>query len=287
MKIVSFNVPKTSREALRVQIDKLPHFYNQLHEHTELQLTHIIKGEGTLIAGDYVGRFAPNEMYLLGSRQPHVFRNDESYYKSKGKIQAHSISLYFDRTYLGEHFWELDDMKVAKDFLEKSNRGFKVIGKTKELLEKELLKIQKQKGIDRVITFFETLKILTVSSELTSLGISQLAETFNPIEGKRMNDVIHFIFTQSNRKIYIKEVAAIANLSEEAFCRYFKIRTRKTFTHFLNEIRVSNACRLLQAKDIRISEACFKVGFTNLSQFNRVFKKITGKAPSSYLALAG
>ena len=111
---------------------------------------------------------------------------------------------------------------------------------------------------------------------------SQYADT--PIdEGKRMNEILNFTFKEGNRKIYLREVAEIANLSTEAFCRYFKLHTLKTYTTFLNEVRVSNACKLLLNPGVSIQEVCYQSGFQNISNFNRIFKRITGKAPSNYL----
>ena len=84
MKVIPFNVPHTSREAFRSQVDRLPHFYNALHAHPEIQIMLILKSEGTLIAGDYVGRFEAGDLYVMGSNLPHVFRNDKASRLSMG-----------------------------------------------------------------------------------------------------------------------------------------------------------------------------------------------------------
>src|SRR5258707_9315195 len=97
MKVVPFRVPKTARQAFRFQDDHLPHFYDTLHQHSEIQIMLILKSEGTLIVGDYVGRFEPGDLFVIGSGQAHVFRNDDTYYPVKSKLKAHSYSLYFDR----------------------------------------------------------------------------------------------------------------------------------------------------------------------------------------------
>ncbi|MBS1567470.1 MAG: helix-turn-helix transcriptional regulator, partial [Bacteroidetes bacterium] len=76
--------------------------------------------------------------------------------------------------------------------------------------------------------------------------------------------------------------AAMANLTVEAFCKYFKTRTRKTYINFLNEIRINNACRLLSASEEPVTGICFASGFNNLSHFNRLFKKNNGMTPLEY-----
>jgi len=283
MKVVPFNVPHVSREAFRSQTDGLQHFYDELHAHPEIQIMLILQSEGTLIAGDYVGRFEAGNLFVIGSNLPHVFRNDQIYYHSGKRLKAHSISLYFNQNYLGEHFWQLDEMGPVRSFVEKAGRGLQVYGRTKESVEKEILRISKLQGVEKIISFFEILKLLTASRELKPLSVSHYREGYSESEGKRMNNILQFTFQESHRKIYIDEVASIANLSTEAFCRYFKIRTGKTYTNFLNEVRISNACKLLINEDQSIQDVCFQVGFSNLSNFNRVFKKITGKTPSNYM----
>jgi len=283
MKVIPFNVPKTTRESFRVQTDTLPYFYNKLHQHPETQIMLIEKGEGTLIAGDYVGRFTAGSLFLIGSSQPHVFRCDDIYYKPKSKLRVKSISLYFDERYAGESFWQLDELRYAHQFLVESGVGYRIQGETQTQLSQLIQKIVALRGIDKLIHFMQLLMVLSESPELVPLSITQSSTRLTATEGKRMNDILQFTFNQSNRKIKIQEVAEIANLSAEAFCRYFKVRTRKTYTNFLNEVRVSNACKMLIEKRKSIQGICYDSGFANLSHFNRTFKKVTGKTPKGYL----
>jgi AraC-like DNA-binding protein len=283
VKVIPFSVPKTSREAFRIQVDNLPYLYDKLHQHPETQIMLIEKGEGTLIAGDYVGRFSAGSLYLIGSSQPHVFRNDDLYYKPKSKLRVQAVSIYFDERYAGESFWQLDELRKVHQFLLQAGVGYRIQGKTHGQLTQLINELTPLKGINKLIHFFQLLKVLSESKELIPLSIIKTTATFSATEGKRMNDIFQFTFNQSQRKIKIEEVAEVANLSVEAFCRYFKVRTRKTYTTFLNEVRVSNACKMLIEKEKNIQEICYDTGFANLSHFNRTFKKVTGKTPSSYV----
>ena len=286
MKVLPFTVPKTSKEAFRLQVDIAPYLYDKLHQHPEIQIMLIVQGEGTLIAGDHVGRFQAGNLFILGSGLPHVFRNDENYFKTKSKLKACAISLYFNESYFGEQFWQLDELSLVRKFAILGERGLVVQGKTKEEAIHLIEIIQKKTGLDKIISFFQILKTLAESKELKPLSVSAYTEGFTQHEGKRMNEILQFTFRESYRKIYIHEVAQVANLSTEAFCRYFKIRTRKTYTNFLNEVRISNACKLLIQKDVSIQEVCGQSGFSNLSNFNRSFRKVTGKTPTTYLQLS-
>ncbi len=281
MKVVSFKVPKISEEAFRLQEDKVLHFYDQLHQHPELQIMLIEKGEGTLIAGDYVGRFESGDLFVLGSGLPHVFRNDKLYYSKRSKTKVHALSIYFNENYLGEGVWRLQEMAQARKFMQSALNGFRVIGNKEEIVSL-IRSLKKEKGLNKLITFLAIIEKL-IHSELVQLCISPANEKLQTDEGKRMNDILAFTFKECHRKIYIEEVADVAHLSAEAFCRYFKIRTRKTYTNFLNEVRVSHACKMLIANEHSIQDICFQTGFSNLSNFNRIFKKVTGKTPSQYV----
>jgi len=283
MKVVDFKVPKIKKEAFRFQEDSGRRFYDQLHQHSEIQIMLIVKGEGTLIAGDYVGRFGANDLFVIGSGQPHVFRSDRSYYDPKSKLIVKALSLYFNEDYLSDSFWELDEMKMVRKFTARALLGMRVTGKNGIEIGSMIHQLKKAHGLNRLILFFSVLKMLTEANKARPLSISS-DNRFRQEESRRMNSILSFTFSESHRQIYIREVAREASLSPEAFCRYFKLHTRKTYTNFLNEVRVSEACKMLINKDSTIEDVCYQCGFSNLSNFNRIFKRIIGKTPSKYCA---
>lgn len=281
MKVVAFNVPQVKKEAFRLQLDRGKHFYDQLHQHAEIQIMWIEEGEGTLIAGDYIGRFAPNDLFVLGSGQPHVFRSDKNYFQSRSKLTSRAISIYFNENYLGSSFWQLEEMKAIKNFISRTSRGIQFLGRPKEEMVSLIYQLKDAKGIDKLVLFLTLIKKLA-ESRGKFLAVTP-SGNFKSEEGKRMNDILQFTFRESHRKIYLNEVADISHLSVEAFCRYFKLHTQKTYTAFLNEVRVSNACRLLISKELTMQDICYQSGFHNLSNFNRVFKSVVGVPPSKYV----
>jgi AraC-like DNA-binding protein len=71
-------------------------------------------------------------------------------------------------------------------------------------------------------------------------------------------------------------------MTDTSFCRYLKRRTLKTFTRFLNEVRIAYACRLLNNSNYSVTDACFESGFNSLSYFNRQYKSIMQMSPQQY-----
>jgi len=279
MKIVPFQIPKNAEEAIRVQVDDMPHLYNRLHQLPEIQLTVIKESHGTLIAGDYVGPFHAGDVFVIGGNQPHVFRNEENFFKKRSRALA--ITIFFDETTLGENFWQLEEMKSLQQFLKNSSGGFRITGKKKKLLAEKINSIATVAGIDRLIIFLEILKELSSRKEMQPLSKPIIQRNIKTYDGSRLNKVIEFTFKEFQRTITLKEVSTLANLTPEAFCKYFKTRTRKTYINFLNEIRINHACRLL-TEDRTIADICYDSGFTNLSNFNRIFKKIRQVSPNEW-----
>ncbi|MDQ3536786.1 MAG: AraC family transcriptional regulator, partial [Bacteroidota bacterium] len=99
---------------------------------------------------------------------------------------------------------------------------------------------------------------------------------------ERMKRIHQFVYKHFMEKISISDLAEIANMTEAAFCRYFKSRTLKTFSHFLNEIRIAYSCKLLQEKNNSVTDVCFASGFGSLPYFSRKFKSITKMSPQQY-----
>ena len=280
MKVVPFKIPKNTAEAFGVQADEVPHLYNHLHQHPEIQLTVIKQSHGTLIAGDYVGPFTAGDVFVIGPNQPHVFRNDEYFFKKKSKAIA--VSIFFDETTIAASFWQLPELKSLQSFLRNSVSGFRITGHKRKLAAEKLEQLVKTDGIDKLILFLELLKILSTKKEMIPLAKQTIQRNIKTYDGKRLNKVLEFTFSEYHRPIKLEEVAAIANLSVEAFCKYFKTRTRKTYISFLNEIRINNACKLLSGEDKSIADVCYETGFSNLSNFNRIFKKIKNTSPRDY-----
>jgi len=284
MKVLPFKIPYSEERSFRIQTDELSHFYDRFHHHQEFQITLIEKSHGTLLIGNSVSSFHEGDLFLIGAHVPHSFRNHDSFYESK-KLQAKSISIFFNETSLGSGFFNLPELKKLNDFLKEANKGIRIKKIDNEFIRNKIQTIHSKQGLQRILNLLEILDLFSNSSSLEYL--SNIGFSMNPKnkESKKLEAVFQYITDHYQRTIRLEEVAAIANLSASAFCRFFKTRTRKTFSKFVNEFRVSIACKQLLSEDYNISEVCYQVGFSNLSNFNRQFKEITGYAPSKYIRM--
>ena len=98
----------------------------------------------------------------------------------------------------------------------------------------------------------------------------------------RMNDVINYIKDNYRDKVELEDLANLAKMTKNSFCRYFKQKTGKTPIQFVSELRVSHACRLLRSTDMVLKEICYDSGFNNFVNFHKIFKGITNTSPKQY-----
>lgn len=281
-KIISFQIPKSSKEFVRFQVDAGKHFYDKLHQHPQWQLTLIVEGKGQLMVGDYLGRFEPGDMFLFSANMPHVFRSDAEYFDPNTDKQSLGHTLFFDFEALGKGMIEVEEFAGLNQWLQQTKGCFAIQGSTKKNIKKNLMDFSGLKGLKKILTALEILNVLQESQELTALNRLIPQKDFTESEGKRMGQVMSFILSQSQNQISLSEVADVANLSKEAFCRFFKERTGKTFTEFLTQVRIHQACQLLQESEWSISQIAYQSGFQNLSYFNRAFKKVQGETPKVF-----
>ena len=109
--------------------------------------------------------------------------------------------------------------------------------------------------------------------------------SFRKSDNENLDRIYEYIFKNFNTPIHSKDVAEVAHMNASAFSRFFKRVHRKTFTRYLNEIRVGYACKLLMENKNSVSSVCYESGFNNISNFNRQFKSIVGMSPSDYVRL--
>lgn len=283
MKALSFKIPKTGEISFNIQVDEVSHFYDRLHLHPELQITLIQQSHGSLFVGDSISTFRPGDLFIIGPNIPHALKNDALFYENEN-FKAKSISIFFSKEAFGDTFFQLPELAKINSLLNKAERGLRVLGDEKNSLSEKIVGIVKQKGFDRLLSLFFILQELANYEKMESLSKTSFSAKNNELQSEKISSVFQFIMDNYHRPIKLEEAAEIANLSVSAFCRYFKIRTRSTFARFLNEIRVSTACKQLIETEYSVSEICYQVGFNNISNFNRQFKTITGFTPSQYLS---
>lgn len=275
MRVLPFSIPKPENTTLILQEDKADNFFSQLHQHEEIQISCIIKGEGTFYIGDSVGQFSDGDIFAIGQHLPHVFTNQDT---DQG---VHMISLFFTPEAYGAGFFDHPEFNEFQNLFEIVKLGCQ-LGSNNSEVKRKIWGMRNQSALDRFLSFIELLQILG-RSRLLPISSFVIKKRFGEEEGNRMRKIMEYTFAHFDRKLSVAQAAEIASMTPNAFCRYFKQRTNKTYISFVLEIRIGQACRLLkQRKDLQISEIAFQCGFNNLTNFNRKFKQFKKQTPSQF-----
>ena len=275
MKVLPFKIPKATNSALIVQVDKAPTFYEHLHQHAEIQLSFIFSGRGHLVVGDAIKDYQANDVLLFGSHVPHVLKSDPSH-----DGESHLVSLFFTMDSFGDGFFNLNEFRKIKALLDKSELGLKINCPD---LRPRFEQIIKSNKTERILLFFSLLHDLTLCCKQETVATFTGKKLYTDNEGKRMSAVFELALNEYHRDIALEEAASRANMTTNAFCRYFKQRTNKTFVQFLTEIRIENSCKLLLTQgEWSVGEIAYMCGFKNISNYNRKFKQVKGCTPTAF-----
>jgi YesN/AraC family two-component response regulator len=283
MKVVQFTIPVSKENTIVVQEDILPYYYNHLHRHREVQIEWVVEGSGMLIAGNYMQRFEAGDVYIIGANQSHIFKNDESYFDPEQKKQVHSVSIFFNPNHFLGNILNLPEMASLKKFVDGLHNGFQIPESSAETIKRTISEVMHNKESQRVASFINLLHLFSTARNMKPLATNNSEQIISDVEGIRMDQIFQYLVTNYKNHISLTEISEVANLTPQAFCRYFKKHTDKTFVSFLNEVRVNEACKIIvSGKFDSFSDISYQTGFDNVTNFNRVFKKMMGKSPREY-----
>ncbi|WP_026971292.1 AraC family transcriptional regulator [Aliagarivorans marinus] len=253
------------------------HFFHPYHFHHEHEIVLIEQGQGRLLVGNEVIDYQANDIFIIGANTPHKFcaaQDDDS---------IRSVIIQFEPDCFGEMFFELPELKRINKLISQSRYGLKVTGEHHSLSDKIRALIDKQ----GVYLLIELLGLLAEISEHHQLQLvsGHNGEPLLVKEESKINAAIDWICENYFRDITLEDVADLTNMHKNAFCRSFKAATERTFVQFLTEKRVEHAATQLLQSDKSITQIAFDVGFRNISNFNRSFKKQLKQSPKAYREL--
>ncbi|PTS94700.1 AraC family transcriptional regulator [Pedobacter sp. HMWF019] len=284
MKVLPFTIPVSPNKTIMVQLEELPYFYTFLHRHQEIQLTWVQEGEGTLVAGMNMHIFRSGEIYLFGANMPHLFKSEPEYFAPDSKKKIKAVTIFFNPKDKLSSLFDLPEMKMVSNFLKDFESGFKVPPHMYSDISGRILSILHSDGIDQLMQFLQLLKSLSSLKDLSPLTVSSFPRSINDNEGMRIASIYNYIIQNYSRALTLEEVAEQACMTPHAFCRYFKKHTRYTLVSFLNKVRINEACKMLTSGIHNgIASVAYSCGFNSITNFNRVFKSITGKSPRGYM----
>ncbi|WP_273211765.1 AraC family transcriptional regulator [Runella zeae] len=282
MKPQLLKVPIGLAQSFSIRQDEVPYFYNRWHYHPELELVYIVKGSGTQFIGNSIRHFNSGDVLLVGSNLPHYWRCDDEYFQGNSELLAKAIVVHFRANFWGDTFLALPENQAIVELLQRAQQGIRFSGSSKEDVIALLQMLTDDTVKNRLIPLLQALDMLARCTDYEVLSSNYQPPQFDDEDTDRINRIYAYSLANFQQKITIERAAEVANISPNSFCRYFKSRTRKTYSQFLLELRVEQACKLLREQKLSIAQVCFESGFHTFSNFNKYFKYIMGCSPIQY-----
>jgi AraC-like DNA-binding protein len=247
------------------------------HYHPEYEIVFVRKGSGKLHIGEHLKNYEEGELVFIGPDLPHTGFG-------YGVIGEHEeIVVQLRKDFLGEEFMQKPELQHIRKLFERAKQGLSFQGKSRKIVAAKLQKMLTFSHFERLVELLNIFDILATTTEFTVLNAADKRFDFNHKDEDRINKVYEYVEQNYQKNIDIQAVADLANLTVPSFCRYFKKISHITYTDFVNEYRINQACRLL-FENKPIADICFEVGFNNISHFNKTFKQLKGVSPREYKA---
>lgn len=254
-------------------------FYYPLHVHAEFELNYLENASGALrIVGDSIEEIDDLELVLIAGETKHAYTNHTC--KCKGILE---ITIQFDYS-LFESLLDKRHFESIRNMFANASSGV-VFSKQAILNVQDSLKLlskENPESFQCFIRMIEVLKELSLDSNARRLNPTDFVGNYNKGDADRLEGIMIYLHENYQSAISLSGLASEVGMSESSLTRFLKRWTGKTFIDNLNDIRITNAVnRLVDTRD-SISEICYRCGFNNLSNFNRIFKKRKGYTPKEY-----
>lgn len=256
-----------------------PYMGGNWHCHEEYELIYFLRGQGMRIVGDNISHFQDGELVLVGKWLPHLWRNEKL--DTDSEVNDFIVVKFLDN-FNEVNLFQLPEFEAVRSLLARASQGVKFSASVISKIEPILLDLISSKSTGRIISFLKVLDLLAAEKKFELLSSKEFVLPTGKSSENRLQKVINYISLNYANKIGLEKIAEVACMTPPSFCRFFKNSTNKTFSNFLNEIRVSKACHLLINGEESINQICYQVGFNSITNFNRMFKSFKNLTPSAY-----
>jgi AraC-like DNA-binding protein len=255
----------------------LPCFPFRWHLHPEYELTLITQGRGRRFVGDSIEDFSESEVILLGPNLPHTWHSQIE----KGR-RSRSVVIQFRGDCWGEHFLELPELINVRRLLGRSSTGLQFTGPARRRAADMMVRMESMPPATRLAALLEILEDLSLCRQTRKLATRAQSIPQRQHDQQRIDKVMRHVNQHYQQPLDQQAIADMLHLSPSAFSRFFKRMTGRTFVDFVTNLRLSHATRLLMNTDEPVLAIALDAGFTNLSNFNRLFRARFGCSPRAY-----
>ncbi len=271
--------PLSDKDCFYIADRRKSEFTYPIHCHKEFELNFVENAAGLKrIVGDSVETTSEYDLVLItGSDLEHCWEQGDCRSPDIREVTIQFSSHFFDSLINTNQF------DRVKEMLNRAKNGLcfplSAIMKVYALIDA----LSEKQGFHAVISFLTLLYELSFFTEKArTLSSSSFAKIEVQANSRRVQKVQHYINAHYQEEIRLNDLAEMVGMTDVAFSRFFKLRTGKSLSDYIIDIRLGYATRLLVDSTMTIAEICYECGFNNLSNFNRIFKKKKNCSPKEF-----
>ena len=270
------------RESFLWRLDDYPWERNVWNVHPEYEIHLVRKCVGVALVGDHIEPFEPGHLSVVGSYLPHDWVSATA----PGEvIPGRDIVLQFDAERVRTAAASLPELAEIDAFLDLALRGLAFTGETRRKGAEIMEAMGAAFGVERLALFFRLLACLS-KGEYRVLSSADFSPSRDSADRGWIQSVVAYLVENFTQDIRLPDIARRFGMNEWTFSRRFQKNSGKSFTDYLTTLRLSQVCKLLADSEMPVTDICFEVGYTNVSNFNRAFRKARGMPPTLYRRLA-
>lgn len=266
--------PRQAFRYLTVRTDGSPGAW---HRHPQAELTWIEHGHGLRFVGDSTEPYGDGDLVLIGPDVPHLWLSSQP--PPPGGIASRVVQ--FPPALL--HDPALPELAAMLPVLDRAGVGLRVQGATQAAVSAHLARMAGEPPLARLGSLMSIFAALAdPAAELSPIGLHAVRGTAGTVPERRIQRVIDWVHRHLGEPLPVAAAARVAHVTPAAFSRFFHRETGRTYTAYLNEVRLSAACLRLRRSDKPVALIAAECGFTSLTHFNRRFRAHTGMTPRDY-----
>ncbi|ADJ64879.1 AraC family transcriptional regulator [Herbaspirillum seropedicae] len=269
-------------QSFRAWVHDYPHTVAKWHFHPEYEVHVITASSGKFFVGDFIGDFGPGNLVLTGPNLPH---NWVSNLGAHQQVPARDLVLQFSRPFAERVVGAIPELSPLQEMLDGAARGLQFPDALGASITPLMQELAQASGARRVVLMMSVLERLASCPERKPLAGPGYDLNAQRHMSSTLNQVLSCIRQNLGGNLRETDLAELAGMSVSSFTRFFKRHTGCTFIQYQNGLRLNEACELLMCTELSVTEVCYRVGFNNLSNFNRQFLASKGMPPSRFRSL--
>ena len=256
------------------EVTRVPAFGARWHYHRAIELTSVLRGTSTCFVADRLQKFSAGELFVLGENIPHYWHHPRG---------SEGLSILWE--FPSEHgIWELSEVKSLRLLAERALRGLGLGGPSGKLACRRVQELADMEGLQRLGGLFQLQHELLHADpeDVRLIAAKPFDLTGTNEQEEAIRRALSYIHANYREPINLADLLNVTSMSRTTFTRQFLLHAKTCYTTYLNRIRLEAVCRELRNSSEAIGSIALGHGFTQLSFFNRLFRREMGVCPKVY-----